>query len=316
MSVAEAARVALQECMGLKSTESCIIVCDPKKRDIALEFLAEARKISRDSMLLDMAERSRNGEEPPGAVAASLLSSDVALLITEKSISHTKARKQACIRGTRIASLPGITEEMAARAIPIDYDAMIRLARKYKAYFDRGKELRIRTDLGTDIRMSIEGQTFKIDSGICREKGRFSNLPAGEICYSPVEGTTEGVYYVDVTMGTGRLSSPLRITVEKGYATKIEGDEAEKVLSLFDGHGREAFNIAEVGLGLNPKAKVTGIVLEDEKILGTAHIALGNNMSFGGTHDVPLHYDGVFTGPTIHIDDKLIMKDGRFTGPE
>ena len=101
--------------------------------------------------------------------------------------------------------------------------------------------------------------------------------------------------------------------VKDGYATNIIGNRQAKELkqTLDNINNKNAFNIAELGIGTNPKAIITGNILEDEKVLGTAHIAFGKNSSFGGKVDVPIHIDGVFNKPTIYVDKKLIIDDGK-----
>ena len=111
--------------------------------------------------------------------------------------------------------------------------------------------------------------------------------------------------------GVGKLTSPLKITVKDGYAISFEGDQSDEFRSILEAiKDKDAFNIAELGIGTNNKAILTGIILEDEKVSGTCHIALGNNFGFGGNVDVPVHVDGVMLEPDIYIDEVLIMKKG------
>ncbi len=57
--------------------------------------------------------------------------------------------------------------------------------------------------------------------------------------------------------------------------------------------------LAELGIGTNDRARVTGVILEDEKIYGTVHIALGSNDTFGGTVAAGIHVDGIITRPRL-----------------
>ena len=113
--------------------------------------------------------------------------------------------------------------------------------------------------------------------------------------------------------GIGKLEEPIKVYVEKGYVIKIEGGRAKEFENLLDSAGKEARNIAELGIGTNEKARVTGNILEDEKVIGTCHIALGNNAGFGGKVNVQLHLDGIIRNPTIFIDNKKIMNNGKFS---
>ena len=112
--------------------------------------------------------------------------------------------------------------------------------------------------------------------------------------------------------GIGVVKNPIKITVEKGYATKITGGtEARKLVKMLSKFGKKGRNIAELGIGTNDKVKLSGNLLEDEKVLGTVHIALGNNKSMGGNISVPIHVDGVIKKPTVYFDGKIIMKNGK-----
>jgi leucyl aminopeptidase (aminopeptidase T) len=131
----------------------------------------------------------------------------------------------------------------------------------------------------------------------------------------PVEGASEGVFVVDGSMaGIGNLAgkTPITIRVEGGFAVDISGGAAAKALrAKLEPLGRMAFNVAEFGIGTNDAARITGSILEDEKVMGTIHIALGNNMSMGGTVDVPVHLDGIVKSPVVELDGRLIMDRGK-----
>ena len=109
----------------------------------------------------------------------------------------------------------------------------------------------------------------------------------------------------------GKLKSLLKVYVNEGYAEKIEGKNAENLEKVLGSVGKEARNIAEFGIGTNEKAIITGNILEDEKVKGTCHIALGNNIGFGGKVNAPLHLDGIIKKPTIFIDNRKIMDNGK-----
>jgi len=185
--------------------------------------------------------------------------------------------------------------------------------KKIADVMDKGEYVRIKTTLGTNIGFSINGRrAFGRDSGLFTRKGAFGNLPTGEIFIAPVEETANGVFIVDASFaGIGKLEEPIKIYVENGYVVKIEGYKAEFLDEVLDSVGKEARNIAEFGIGTNEKAKITGNILEDEKVIGTCHIALGNNSGFGGKVNVQLHLDGIIKKPTIWVDNEKILDDGK-----
>ena len=259
-----------------------------------------------------MKEMESNGEEPPELVANTLLHCDVALIPTTKSMSHTKARKAACDKGVRIATLPGITEDMMERALDVDYKEMELLSNKFTDLLTHSKNIEINTELGTNLRFSIDERQGHSDTGICHNPGDFSNLPAGESCIAPVEGTSSGTLIIDGSLaGYGLLKNPLKIKIENGFIKDLEGDGADFLKEVYNKYGVSAWNVAELGIGTNPKATITGNVLEDEKVKGTIHIAFGDNISFGGTVSVDSHLDGVIMKPTLILDGKVIIKEGE-----
>ncbi|TEU00344.1 MAG: aminopeptidase, partial [Candidatus Stahlbacteria bacterium] len=305
------AKIAVEVAMGLKSNEIALIICDEKSRKIGYVLL-NAANIAKEAILIEMKEMESNGEEPPELVANTLLHCDVALIPTTKSMSHTKARKAACDKGARIATLPGITEDMMERALDVDYKEMELLSNKFTDLLTHSKNIEINTELGTNLRFSIDERQGHSDTGICHNPGDFSNLPAGESCIAPVEGTSSGTLIIDGSLaGYGLLKNPLKIKIENGFIKDLEGDGADFLKEVYNKYGVSAWNVAELGIGTNPKATITGNVLEDEKVKGTIHIAFGDNISFGGTVSVDSHLDGVIMKPTLILDGKVIIKEGE-----
>jgi leucyl aminopeptidase (aminopeptidase T) len=113
--------------------------------------------------------------------------------------------------------------------------------------------------------------------------------------------------------GIGAIKNPIHITVQKGKITKIEGHhETKKFRDILLSSDKNARTLCEFSLGLNDKAVLIGEVLNDEKALGTCHIAFGDNINIGGKNKSNVHMDGVIKKPTIICDDDMIVKDGVF----
>jgi leucyl aminopeptidase (aminopeptidase T) len=309
----EAAHVALTDCAGVKQGENVIIIVDEPKRDIGRAFWEAARDLGTDAILCEIVPRATNGEEPPRAVAALMRDCDVFMCPTSKSLTHTDARRRACANGARGATLPNITEDTMKRTLRADYKKIEERTKQLAAMIQGAKEARVKTALGTDITMSLAGRECKEDTGIITSAGESTNLPAGEAYLAPVEGTSQGRFVADGSCaGVGVLRQPLSITVVDGYATDITGgDEAKTLVGLIDKFGKDGRNIAELGIGTNDKAILCGSTLEDEKVMGTVHIALGDNISMGGNVSVPSHLDLIIKNPTLIIDGKEIIKDGK-----
>ncbi len=296
----------INECLGYKKGERLLIVTDNHRDEMGELFYQGALNLKIDAVLVKIKARQINGEEPPSPVAEILKKVDLALLVTEKSLSHTRARQIASKKfGVRIASLPGITRDIFERSLMIDYNKLNKITAGLARILTKGIFLKIETEKGTKLEFSIANRHGMADNGLYIKKGAFGNLPAGEICISPVEGTANGVLIVDASFaGIGKLRKPIEIIIKNGKAIKISSPRLKKILKPM---GETALNIAEFGLGVNPRAKVTGNILEDEKTINTAHIALGDNVSFGGKVKAPCHLDGVFYRPRVFVDGKNLL---------
>ena len=310
----KAARIAVNDCMAVKKGENVLIITDEPLRNVGYALWEAARDAEAEAIITEIISRQSNGEEPPPPVAELMKLMDAVLIPTSKSLSHTDARRSASKAGVRIATLPGITEETMIRTLHADYEKIAERSDKLAGIISRGSEMRITSEKGTDINLVIEGREGSSDTGLNHNPGDFSNLPAGEAYVAPLEGKSQGVVVFDGSMaGVGKLEGEvIRIKVEDGFATDITGGKgAEKLLSIMKPFGKLAFNLAELGIGTHDKALITGSVLEDEKAIGTIHIAFGDNKSMGGTVRVASHLDGVVMKPTVTVDGKEIMRDGK-----
>lgn len=304
------ADIIVKKCMNIKHDESVLVITDSAKRKIGDALYFAAEKITPRISFMEVPIGKQHGEEPDENCAEDMLNYDVIFLITEKSLSHTKARRDASAAGARIASMPSITEDVVKRCIDVDYNKMKEMTDKIKPLLENAKQIRVTTKLGTDVTTSLS--VVRGETGFFHKKGDFGNLPVGEVDSGVKPSATKGTIVVDASLSSiGKLRAPLKFEVEDGYVKVIEGKEAEKLYKLLEPIGRDAYKIAEFGIGTNPKAIVSGIVLEDEKVLGTVHFALGNDLTYNGTNDVPIHLDGVITKPTIYVDDHKIMEEGN-----
>lgn len=297
--------------LAIKRDEEVLIVTDDAMLEVASVIENALRELSDEVLVLKMKPRSMHGEEPPRVVAQAMRHASVVVAPTSKSLSHTSARKRACEAGARVATLPGITLEMlTSGAMLADYTEVKRLAEAVAEMLTRAESIRIKTDLGTDFTASLKGRRALADTGIITKPGDFGNLPAGEGFIAPVEGESEGVLVFDGSFGLlGKLKEPLKIRVVEGKAVEVEGDEG-KIGELFQRYNN-ASNVAEVGIGVNPMARVIGNVLEDEKAFRTVHVAFGDNHTFGGRTRAEVHLDGVMLNPSVWLDGEKLMEKGK-----
>lgn len=312
-TLAETAGTILRECLKARAGERVLVIDDRVGGAIAGALYQVARELGTEALWMVMLPRERNGEEPPEAVAAAMRAADVVVAPTSRSLTHTRSRREACAAGARVATMPGVTEEMACRAVAVDYGAMARRCEEVARALTSGERVRITTALGTDLTFSLAGRAGIPDTGILDRPGAYGNLPAGEGFVAPVEGTAEGTLVVDASLaGLGVLQEPVTLTLRGGSIAEVTGGAgAETFRKTLEGVGPAGRVLCELGVGTNDRAQVCGIVLEDEKVLGTVHIAFGNNVGFGGTNDVQFHVDGVITKPTLEVNGVTLIRDGK-----
>lgn len=310
----EAALVAARDCLGVQKHEKVLIVTDTKRLAIGRALYEICQDLGEEVLFMEMAPRTVNGAEPPSAIAEAMKHVDVVICPTTMSVTHTAARRGACEAGARVGTMPGITEDVMVRTMRADYHEIARLTEKIADILTNGNMAYVTTPAGTDIRMPIDDIKAKPSTGLVLTPGTYGNLPSGEAFLMPKEGASEGVYVVDGSLaGIGLITdAPIKITIEKGMAVKIDGGAQARIFEkTVNSIGDKARNLAELGVGTNSMAEINGTILEDEKVLGTVHLALGNNMSMGGTCDVGFHVDGILLNPTLKIDDQLILENGK-----
>lgn len=310
----KASRIAIRDCMGTQPNETVLIVTDEFKRKIGFSLFQNAKQLGHETIYLEFKSREMHGQEPPQQIAEMMKLFDVVLCPTAKSLTHTNARRNASALGARIATFPGITEDIMIRGLNADYNRIAALTIKLQEIMNDVNIVKVTSAIGTDITMDISGRKALPSKGLFHKKGESGNLPTGEAYIAPLEGKTNGVFYVDGSMASIGVikGKPIRIEVKDGYAVNVSGgNQAKKLDDTLNKYDQLARNIAEFGIGTNYKAKLSGILLEDEKVMGTIHIALGDNKSMGGLVNVPIHLDGVVKKPTVYFDEKMIMKNGK-----
>jgi leucyl aminopeptidase (aminopeptidase T) len=307
-----AVRTVLRDCLRVEPGEDVLVICNPVTEDLGALMRIEAEGDGAFATLAVISELDSNGAEPPTPVAAAMIAADVVLAPTIQSLSHTYARRAANQAGVRIATLPGVTEDMLARLMNADMRVLRRRGAALAAALREGEEARITCRHGSDLRLGLEDRVPIADAGVLNELGAFGNLPCGEAFVSPTEDTAEGTLVVDGSIaGVGKVETPVELTVRDGHLTDATGPEGATLLELLTKHGPDGTNVAELGIGTNEEATLTGNILEDEKILGTAHVAFGASAAIGGGVQVPVHLDCVILEPTVEIDGQEVVRGGE-----
>lgn len=299
--------------MGIGPGDDVLIVIDPERRGIGAGLLEAVQDAGAEPAVAVLPPSAARGSEPTRAIAAAMQAADAFLAPCLPSLSHTQARKAASAAGVRGATLPGATIGMLSRLMTADLDLVAQRSAAVASLLTAASTATVTCDAGTDLTLDLGTRSGISDDGNLRAPGAFGNLPCGEGFCSPRSGN--GTIAAHVLPTSGVAPEPVRLTVEDGLLTDASGGPAtaaEAFLAALDAHGPTARTIAELGLGTNENAQVTGNVLEDEKVLGTAHIAFGASAGIGGDVAVPVHLDVVVLRPTVHVGDTLVVDRGRF----
>lgn len=311
MALKDSGKNVLASCLAVKPGEEVLIITDDTRVAIGQALYEGAKELGCEAMLMIMAERELSGQEPPQTVAEAMKKADVVVAPTAKSLTHTNARIQAAAAGTRVATMPGITEGMFSEgAITADYDEVEKLTAKVTELLTKASVARIEKD-DCVLTIRLDGRDGVPSPGVYREPGKCGNLPSGEAYIAPLEDGSDGEMIIDGSMvGIGKLESPLRMKIKNGKVYEIKGEKSEMIDVLLK--NEQNATLGELGIGTNEKAILNGIILEDEKVYGTVHIAFGTNTSFGGVNKAECHMDGIILKPTLYLDDLKVIENGVF----
>lgn len=314
--MARGADKVVTTCVKVKPGEEVLIITEESKLSIAEAIAAAVYRVQAEPILQIMVPRATDGQEPPASIAAAMKASDAFISVVGKSITHTHAVKDAIANGSRGVVLTQFSEDMMIHGgIEADFEAAKVECKAVAAALAGSEEIRLTTAAGTDLRYSARGR--RGNSLYCMvEKGEFSTIPTVEANVSPLEGTANGVIVADGSIpyiGIGVLEEPVRCVVENGMIVSIEGGRQARMLkeNLDSKNDPNVYNVAEMGLGLNPKCHFMGFMLEDEGVYGTAHIGIGTSITLGGTVKAASHYDLIMKDATVVADGRYVLRDGK-----
>ncbi|MDZ7263718.1 MAG: aminopeptidase [candidate division KSB1 bacterium] len=301
------------DCLKIVPGDSCLILVDHATCTLGQRIFKTFPRIKAEVALLEIQPLHANRTEPPAAILNLLKQMSAIVAFTSTSLLHTNALKHLCHNGARVLCLEPMSEDALMRAINTDYQFIEIKSRRLADLFSIGHKIQVLTAAGTDLTIPIARHRGMANTGVVHEPGSFSLLPAGEAAITPDLHGAEGVIVVDGSIpAVGLLQNSIELKVKEGYAYQITGGhEVEKLRKILKPFGKLGRNIAEFGIGTNPHAMLTGQSIEDEKVLGTAHFALGHHAYEGGRLKGKLHLDLILKTPTITIDGRIIMEAGR-----
>lgn len=315
-TVATTAGRVVRDYLGVGPGERFAIVVDDRTDpEIPRELAHVALALGAEPVVVVIAPRMRSGAEPPAPAAAAMAAADVVLCAASTSLYHTAAKAVAQRAGARgDFNAPYRAEAWRNGAMTADFTAIRRRAERLADLWRQASAVRVTSPAGTDLVSTVKGrEPMAWLTGICQNPGEVSALPGGEVSLPPVEGSSNGiVVWERVASDLGALDGPISMTVRDGRAVAFEGGaSAERLRRIVEGT-LNADNIGEIGIGLNPAARIGDDITEAKKAFGTVHIALGDSANeYGGLVECEVHLDGLVMEPTIEFDGVSIVDGGR-----
>ncbi len=311
MDLSPGARSVVETSLGVKEGEDVMVLVEESTVFLGQAFL-EACKQAGASAFMTVVDVPSSGSEPPEPVATVMKECDAVIMATQKSLSHTKARRRANRGGTRVVSIPSITEEMmASGCLTANHEEVEDMMAKVFKRLRKADTLRMTTNQGTDLILRVKGREWITDdTGLCRSQGSFSTFPAGELLIAPLEGSADGTLAVDVLFHQF-LKTPAEATIREGYAVRVTGaNEAERAM---DAGGLEGRHLSRLGIGFNPQASLSSTPLEATKSLGALHVGFGDNIVLGGEVSSGVYVDAVLKSVSLEADEKPVLERGKPT---
>ena len=295
--------------------EEVLILTDPTMQRYADAVSAVAHEAGASVTVCVIPIRDQDGQEPPPPVARAMAEAAVIFSPVRVSITHTRAMRSALEAGARVCMMTAYTDAImtSSALLDTDFNAQADVCRRLGAAFTEGESVRLTSPHGTDLRFGIEGRVANVLTNI-PEPGELGPIPDIEVNVVPVTGSAEGTIIADASvpyLGIGILEEPIVCSVHEGYIVEMTGgDQADVLREHLNSFGdRHCFNVAELGVGLNPNARLTGEMLEDEGVMGTIHIGIGTSHTLGGEIVAPTHYDLIMWEPTITVDGQIVQRD-------
>jgi len=309
----DALRVLASTCAGVKAGERALIVTDTAAdSDIVAATAGVLQTLGAQVVTVQYPPADLPGDEPPAAVSAAMLQADVIFELTSVFVGSCPARREACDAGARYLTVPGLSWTTLRRHGPFaaDFQALGERAERLSERFDQASEFRLRSSLGTDLRGSFTGRRGRPLWGVADQPGGYAAPPDVEVGASPVEGSAAGRVVVDgslLFLGPDQLPSTVELRFDGGRLVDVTGPDGWRLADALErADDDRMWNLAEVSIGLNPFSRAGGSALELEGIVGGAHVAVGNNVAYGGSVDARSHIDCVLLQATLELDGEPV----------
>ena len=316
----------VHKCMAIQPGERVMLITDAGLPDVHAALRAEIEAIGPGELWAYVVQDS---QRPLTALPQAWLERIDTFDVGIEFFATVYKPDEHASRAQRVERLVGksiryawgahIDQGILDNELSADYEEIGAITYRLAERLQGAREVHVTTALGTDLQMSIAGRRVLPDAGLFHQPGTFGNLPAGECYVSPLEDSANGVLVVDKSFPDILIKEPIRLTFTDGRVTDIAGGSEARQLEAMIAEGETRPNgegcrtIAEFAIGTNPMARLTGNVMTDEKVMGTVHVAIGNNTgTYGGANAAPIHLDGVVGDATVVVDGEMLIEAGKF----
>ena len=305
-------------CGNLLNNEKCLILYNSSTLNIAKKFYVNAKEVSNYVKLKKVEPFNFHGGTVNKTIEKLMINSDLIICLTKYSLAQSISRQRASEKGARFLSLPFYDNKVLKdKSLSINFKKKFKITNKISQLYSKGKQVTIRSSLGTNLVSKINFRKGNCCPGYVKKQGDLGSPPDVEANISPIENGSNGTIVVDGSVadpGIGILKEPLTLIIKKGKIIKFQIRNKKKLNYLNKMFGSKSSKkrvLAEIGIGLNHKAKLTGNMLIDEGCLGTVHFGFGSNSTVGGKNKINFHLDFMVKKTTLKIDKKTIVKNGK-----
>ncbi len=321
----KAAQVLVEQMLNVQPDEHVLIYADTATDRRVVESTAAAVHISGGQAGAYLYEtRPEVLMEPPRPLAAAMKASDVVIEFAVRPAFWSKAWDISLEAGSRNICLTGMTPDMMIRCIgKVDQLKMGELGDTLVELTKASNKMEITSPAGTNLACELGNRPVYHNSGIITKPGE-STFLGGQVSWAPIEESINGILVFDGAISPPQelclIETPIKLTLERGQITNIEGGSEARTLEawLKSFNNPKMFKLAHYAYGFNPGARLTGDILEDERIFGSVEMGFGTQRAkFEGTiGSAPGHTDGIVVNPTVILDGTVIEQEGKYIHPK
>jgi leucyl aminopeptidase (aminopeptidase T) len=319
IDLSRSANLVIRKLLAVQAGEQVAIICDPHtEMDMAYALAGVIESVGGEYTILTMPTRdTQHKNDLTPIIESGLERADCMIGLTGASGAPTySATVKALYDAKKLRTISMVmrkAENFSSGGALADYETLFLEGNQLASIWRSAREIHITSPAGTDIQAKIAGEEVIVECGFATQPGQEAAFSDGEVSQMPTENSAQGSIVVDGPIAhLGQLFEPITLMVENGRVVSIEGksrqaDELKNILENVE----NARNIAEIGIGLNPMCRRNGDFEEEKKSRGNVHIALGDNIFYGGTVRSPVHMDMVIYHPSVQLDERVIVNQGE-----